>query len=447
MRTVAKILRQAGAYVERPRPPKPRRHRATCEEQRAIQVRKAAFARLRRLVRPVEQQDAPAEEVCQAYEASQKAAEAVRALRRNQGRTSRRRWLRRLAAQLRNPLDKRQGFRTIRLQLSDTPRYPPARNVTRMDRTGITTCHQEAAEQFRVYFSILAQDQEDKGSRLTQENLRFWHERLKTWQTAVTGLTFPSTPFRTGPETSLAPDRSNWATKPLGSLDDPVTQEEVTDTLKGMPYGKAAGLDLFPYDVWKVMIGRYESEQRQRERREAAAREGAASRPPGQRTTSRPTTLTDTMTALLNVVFCRATLPDLEEWRCSRCIPLPKIPTPTHCTQYRPISLMHCGLKILLKALSKRLTHSVERSGRVGPWQAGFRPNHHCAEQVLAIREIVDRRKQHGLDTWVCFVDFAKAYDSVPQTTIMPNCGISGYVEHSSSYWRSSTGRPRCECK
>ena len=230
MRAVANILRQAGAYVERPRPPKPMRHRATCEEQRAIQVRKAAFVRLRRLVRPVEQQDAPAEEVCRAYEAYQKAAEAVRALRRNQGRTTRRWWLRRLAAQLRNPSDKRQGFRTIRLQLSDTPRYPPARNVTRMDRTGITTCGQEAAEQFRVYFSILAQDQEDKRSRLTQENLRFWHERLKTWQTAVTSLTFPTTPFRTGPETSRAPDRSNWATKPLGSPDDPVTREEVTDT-------------------------------------------------------------------------------------------------------------------------------------------------------------------------------------------------------------------------
>ena len=199
MRAVAKILRQAGAYVERPRPPKPMRHRATCEEQRAIQVRKAAFVRLRRLVRSVEQQDAPAEEVWRAYEASQKAAEAVRTLRRNQGRTTRRRWLRRLAAQLRNPSDKRQGFRTIRLQLSDTPRYPPAPNVMRMDRTGITTCDQEAAEQFRVYFSILAQDQEDKRSRLTQENLRFWHERLKTWQTAVTSLTFPTTPFRTGP--------------------------------------------------------------------------------------------------------------------------------------------------------------------------------------------------------------------------------------------------------
>ena len=139
-----------------------------------------------------------------------------------------------------------------------------------------------------------------------------------------------------------------------------------------MPYGKAAGLDPFPYDVWKVMNGRYESEQRQRERREAAARQGTACRPPGQRTTSRPTTLTDTMTALLNVVLCRATLPDLEEWRCCRCIPLPKTPAPTHCTQYRPISLLHCGLKLLVKALSKRLTHSVEYSGRLGPWQAGF---------------------------------------------------------------------------
>ena len=140
-----------------------------------------------------------------------------------------------------------------------------------------------------------------------------------------------------------------------------------------MPYGKAAGLNPFPYDVWKVMNGRYESEQRQRERREAAAREGTASRPPGQRTTSRPTTLTDTMTALLNVVLCRATLPDLEEWRCSRCIPLPKISSPNTLhtiPPHQPAALRPEDPAEGSEQAADTLAGAY--SGRVGPWQAGF---------------------------------------------------------------------------
>ena len=196
------------------------------------------------------------------------------------------------------------------------------------------------------------------------------------------------------------------------------------------------------------MIGRYESEQRQRERREAAARQGTACRPPGQRTTSRPTTLTDTMTALLNVVLCRATLPDLEEWRCCRCIPLPKDPSPNTLHTIPP----HQPAALWTQAPGEGPEQAADTLGGVQraarpPGRRGFRPNHHCAEQVLTLREIVDRRKQYRLDTWIWFVDFAKAYNSVPQTTIMPNCGISGCVEHSSTYWLNSPGRPRSESK
>ena len=54
----------------------------------------------------------------------------------------------------------------------------------------------------------------------------------------MTGLAFPSTPFRTGLETFLVPDRTGWATKRLGGLDDPVTQEEVTETLETLWVGK-----------------------------------------------------------------------------------------------------------------------------------------------------------------------------------------------------------------
>ena len=48
---------------------------------------------------------------------------------------------------------------------------------------------------------------------------------------------------------------------------------------------------------------------------------------------------------------------------------------------------MHCTLKILLKAMATRLADALERSGRLGPWQAGFRLHHGCGHwHVYACR-------------------------------------------------------------
>ena len=45
--------------------------------------------------------------------------------------------------------------------------------------------------------------------------------------------------------------------------------------------------------------------------------------------------------------------------------------------------------------------------------QNGFRKQRSCLEHIFVISNLVDTRKRMGLDTFVCFVDFQKAYDRV----------------------------------
>lgn len=99
--------------------------------------------------------------------------------------------------------------------------------------------------------------------------------------------------------------------------------------------------------------------------------------------------------------------------------------------EYRPIALLSCIGKSFTKLLNIRLSahsHSI-----LSPYQIGFRRHHQCLDHIILLRECMHRHQKHPRKPplYCLFVDFAKAFDSVPHSLVMQvmshlfghNCG------------------------
>ena len=89
------------------------------------------------------------------------------------------------------------------------------------------------------------------------------------------------------------------------------------------------------------------------------------------------------------------------------------------CNNYRSISLINVGLKILSKIVTKRISDYSFSNGIIRPEQFGFRNKEECISLFVSIREICQRRKFKDKFTFLAFLDLKKAYDSVPIYNIL----------------------------
>jgi exonuclease III len=78
---------------------------------------------------------------------------------------------------------------------------------------------------------------------------------------------------------------------------------------------------------------------------------------------------------------------------------------------YRGISLISCLGKLYLSVWATRLTTHFE--GILGDEQGGFRPGRSCADQIFTLYETLSMRRREGKETFLLFVDFRKAFDTV----------------------------------
>uniref|UniRef100_A0A8D8RIQ9 Craniofacial development protein 2 n=2 Tax=Cacopsylla melanoneura TaxID=428564 RepID=A0A8D8RIQ9_9HEMI len=106
-----------------------------------------------------------------------------------------------------------------------------------------------------------------------------------------------------------------------------------------------------------------------------------------------------------------------EEWKTALIHPIHKKGDKSEPNNYRGISLLQVTYKILSKALQNRLEKQVDKE--IGEYQGGFRRGRSCVEQISNLKFILRHRKLRGKHTYVTFVDFKKAYDSVDRDTLL----------------------------
>ncbi|CAO2142968.1 unnamed protein product [Urochloa humidicola] len=118
---------------------------------------------------------------------------------------------------------------------------------------------------------------------------------------------------------------------------------------------------------------------------------------------------------------------ELERLNRSFIVMLPKCADATKASDYRPICLQNCSLKIVAKMLTTRLQREIPRL--IDTDQTGFIRGRSIAENFIYALELIQCCNKRKLPTLVLKLDFAKAFDSVDWTALMDVLAARGFPE------------------
>ena len=117
------------------------------------------------------------------------------------------------------------------------------------------------------------------------------------------------------------------------------------------------------------------------------------------------------LTRFFNVCFQNHLIP--EEWTKAIIKPIPKgsSSNPHTPNSYRGISLLCCVYKIYSSVLNSRVVKYLEHNNKIVDEQNGFRKARACIDHLFVLTSVIRTRKLNNKDTFICFIDFKKAFD------------------------------------
>ena len=104
---------------------------------------------------------------------------------------------------------------------------------------------------------------------------------------------------------------------------------------------------------------------------------------------------------------------------------------PNDCNSYRGITVGTLLAKLFAAIINSRVTSYVENGNLRATGQAGFRKGHRTSDQLFILRTLIEQQRMAGTPLYVCFVDFQKAYDTVPREQLwekLAKKGIRGFI-------------------
>lgn len=237
-----------------------------------------------------------------------------------------------------------------------------------------------------------------------REKRRVWKRHFANLAKDDTGDSRDPTKWdylRKGNQDGESRKRTKVAVSYLQGCDDKVEWKEIVECLKAMPNKKAPGQDGVLIEFLKLV----ESEET-------------------------PTSgLSKWLYSLVTRIWDNAEIPEC--LTVSVTVPVPKKGDLRDPDNYRGISLMGNLVKLIAKIAAARISRIVEENNLLCREQAGFRTREECVAQATSLYEILKRRQLKGMRTYVCFLDFAKAYDKVPHEGLMlklERLGIGGQL-------------------
>ena len=100
-----------------------------------------------------------------------------------------------------------------------------------------------------------------------------------------------------------------------------------------------------------------------------------------------------------------------QDWKKSVFITIPKKGNAKECSNYHTITLISYTSKVMLKILQAMLQQYVNHE--LPHVQAGFRKGRGTRYQIANIRWIIEKARNFQKNIYFCFIDYAKAFDSV----------------------------------
>ena len=193
------------------------------------------------------------------------------------------------------------------------------------------------------------------------------------------------------------------------NINQPITMSEIESTVKEMKNNKAPGPDGIPTEFFKAFFKNDSP---------------SVDQPDSNHSDNDYSDCAKCLLILFNKIW-DGDFP--QEWNSASIVSIPKKGDLSDCNNYRGISLINVGLKILSKIVTNRISEYALSHGFIRPEQFGFRNKEECISLYISIREICQRRKIRGQFTYLAFLDLKKAYDSVPIYNILTklyNIGI-----------------------
>ena len=86
------------------------------------------------------------------------------------------------------------------------------------------------------------------------------------------------------------------------------------------------------------------------------------------------------------------------------------------CSNYRTIVLILHASKVMLKILQARLQQYINHE--LPDIQAGFRKGRGTRDQIANICWIIEKAREHHKNIYFCFIDYAKAFDSLDHNKV-----------------------------
>ena len=129
--------------------------------------------------------------------------------------------------------------------------------------------------------------------------------------------------------------------------------------------------------------------------------------------------ISESMKNLFNFSLQSGTLP--VEWKSAHVIPIFKKGQKDLVKNYRPISLTSLLVKTLERLIYNRIFGFIESNNLLSSHQYGFRPGYSCTSQLIHLFHEWAKAPDKRLSTDVIFLDFEKAFDSVPHDRLLLN--------------------------
>ena len=101
------------------------------------------------------------------------------------------------------------------------------------------------------------------------------------------------------------------------------------------------------------------------------------------------------------------------DWDLSDIKPIPKKDKdPRDPLQNRCITIMCCVAKVYSKILNKRIQTYLDNNNILVDEQNGFKACRSCIDHIFVLCTVVRNRKLQSKSTFVCYIDYKKAFDS-----------------------------------
>ena len=113
------------------------------------------------------------------------------------------------------------------------------------------------------------------------------------------------------------------------------------------------------------------------------------------------------------------------DWKRANVTPIFKKGLRTEASNYRPVSLTSQACKVMEKIINMRLQEHIIENELLCQNQHGFTKGRSCLTNLLSALENWTRELDQGNDVDVIYLDFAKAFDSVPHRRLLKK--LEGY--------------------